>query len=136
MFILEIYKDRRLLILATTNFGQSELKDLSMSDCFNSKIYVPNVSGLTSVDHVLEELKLFNDDERNQAISELEGVELNIGIKKLLMIIEMCRQDVENRVKKFVDTIKANNTSEFINNHRGIINGSINENQFNDLTIN
>ncbi|CAB4477536.1 uncharacterized protein OCT59_013110 [Rhizophagus irregularis] len=132
-------KDRRLLILATTNFGQSELKDLSMSDCFNSKIYVPNVSELDSVNHVLEELKLFNDDERKQAKSELEGVELNIGIKKLLMIIEMCRQDAENsenRVKKFVDTIKANNTSEFINNHRGNINGSINENQFNDLTIN
>ena len=107
-----------------------------MSDCFNSKIYVPNVSELDSVNHVLEELELFNDDERKQAKSELEGVELNIGIKKLLMIIEMCRQDAENRVKKFVDTIKANNTSEFINNHRGNINGSINENQFNDLTIN
>jgi hypothetical protein len=43
----------------------------------------------------------------------------------------MCRQDVKNRVKKFVDTIKGDNTTEFTNND---INGSINENQFNDLT--
>jgi vesicle-fusing ATPase len=102
-----------------------------MSDCFNEKIYVPNVNELSSVDHVLKELELFNDDERRQAISDLKGVELNIGIKKLLMIVEMCRQDVKNRVKKFVDTIKGDNTTEFTNND---INGSINENQFNDLT--
>ncbi|GBB92896.1 hypothetical protein RclHR1_20770002 [Rhizophagus clarus] len=118
-------KDRRLLILATTNFGQSELKDLSMSDCFNSEIYVPNVNELESVDHVLKELKLFDDYEREQAISGLEGVELNIGIKKLLMIIEMCRQDVENRVEKFVDTIKALNVTESTNYRRENINGSI-----------
>lgn len=30
---------------------------------------------------------------------------LTIGIKKLLMVIEMARQDVENKVDKFVNTL-------------------------------
>src|SRR3954451_4471443 len=101
-YFLKYYKDRRLLILATTNFEQPDLKNLNMSDCFNSEIYVPNIDKLSSVDHVLKELNLFNDDERNQAISNLKEVKLNIGIKKLLMVIEMCRQDVDDKVKKFV----------------------------------
>ncbi|CAG8598288.1 35733_t:CDS:10 [Gigaspora margarita] len=98
-------KDRRLLILATTN-EKSVLDDMNMSDCFNSDIYVPNITELSSVDIVLKELTLFNDEERNRALNALKqgGVELRIGIKKLLTIIEMSRQDVD-KVEKFVGTI-------------------------------
>jgi vesicle-fusing ATPase len=125
---LKYYKDRRLLILATTNFGQSELRNLNMSDCFNSEIYVPSIDNLLSVDHVLKELKLFNDDERNKALSDLKEVELNIGVKKLLMIIEMCRQDVDDRVKKFVETIKSVNVTRNLAIGRNFINIDENEN--------
>ncbi|CAG8566803.1 17083_t:CDS:2, partial [Dentiscutata heterogama] len=98
-------KDRRLLILATTN-EKSVLDDMNMSDCFNSEIYVPNITELSSVDVVLKELALFNDEERNRALNALKqgGVEMRIGIKKLLTIIEMSRQDVD-KVDKFVSTI-------------------------------
>ncbi|CAG8616139.1 9277_t:CDS:10 [Funneliformis mosseae] len=98
-------KDRRLLIFATTN-ERSVLEQMNMSDCFNSEIYVPNIVELSCVDFVLKELTLFNDDERNRALSALQqdGFNLNIGIKKLLMIIEMSRQDVD-KVDKFVSTI-------------------------------
>ncbi|CAG8670850.1 18051_t:CDS:10 [Dentiscutata erythropus] len=98
-------KDRRLLILATTN-EKSVLDDMNMSDCFNSEIYVPNITELSSVDVVLKELALFSDEERNQALNALKqgGVELRIGIKKLLTIIEMSRQDVD-KVDKFISTI-------------------------------
>ncbi|RIA79766.1 P-loop containing nucleoside triphosphate hydrolase protein [Glomus cerebriforme] len=126
-------KGRRLLILATTNFKQSDLKDLSMSDCFNSEIYVPNIKELSSVDHILKELKLFDDNEKDRAISDLKEVKLNIGIKKLLMMIEMSRQDVDNKVEKFVDTIKAVNTTEIIKNRRGNISENVNEYQLNEI---
>ncbi|CAI2191442.1 11013_t:CDS:10, partial [Funneliformis geosporum] len=98
-------KERRLLIFATTN-ERSVLEQMNMSDCFNSEIYVPNIVELSFVDFVLEELALFNDDERNRALGALQqdGFNLNIGIKKLLMIIEMSRQDVD-KVDKFVSTI-------------------------------
>ena len=107
-----------------------------MSDCFDSEIYIPNINESSSVDYVLKELELFNDNERNQVIDNLKEVELNIGIKKLLMIIEMSRQDVDNKMEKFVDTIKAVNTIETTKNYQkigGIINGNINEIQLNDI---
>ncbi|CAG8486068.1 1360_t:CDS:10 [Acaulospora morrowiae] len=97
-------KDRRLLILATTN-EKSVIEQMGMSDCFNSEIYVPNITDLSSIDVVLRELSLFNEDERSRVLDKLAGqVELKIGIKKLLMIIEMCRQDVD-KVEKFTNTI-------------------------------
>nr|CAG8448754.1 3914_t:CDS:10 [Entrophospora candida] len=99
-------KDRRLLILATTN-EKSVLQQMDMSDCFNSEIEVPNINDLNSIEIVLKELALFNNDEREQALEILRQnhlIKINIGIKKLLMIIEMSRQDVD-KVDKFVSTI-------------------------------
>ncbi|CAJ0887342.1 4285_t:CDS:2, partial [Entrophospora sp. SA101] len=99
-------KDRRLLILATTN-EKSVLQQMDMSDCFNSEIEVPNINDLDSIEIVLKELALFNNDEREQALEILRQnhlIKINIGIKKLLMIIEMSRQDVD-KVDKFVSTI-------------------------------
>jgi vesicle-fusing ATPase len=52
-------------------------------------------------------MELFNDQERSDALIELGTVEnmtLSIGVKKLLMVIEMARQDVD-KVNKFVNTI-------------------------------
>ncbi|CAG8562114.1 4008_t:CDS:10 [Diversispora eburnea] len=100
-----IHKDRRLLIIATTN-EKSVLEQMNMSDCFNSEIYVPHISELTAVDIVLQELTLFNDEERKRVLEILQEdeIKLKIGIKKLLMIIEMSRQDVD-KVDKFVSTI-------------------------------
>lgn len=54
-------------------------------------------------------MELFNDQERSDALIELGTVEnmtLSIGVKKLLMVIEMARQDVD-KVNKFVNTISA-----------------------------
>ncbi|RHZ57043.1 hypothetical protein Glove_395g6 [Diversispora epigaea] len=98
-------KDRRLLIIATTN-EKSVLEQMNMSDCFNSEIYVPHISELSAVDTVLQELTLFNDEERIRVLEILQEdeIKLKIGIKKLLMIIEMSRQDVD-KVDKFVSTI-------------------------------
>jgi vesicle-fusing ATPase len=78
---------------------------MDMSDAFNSDLYIPNISDLSSVQKIVTELKLFNDSEYEQAMSLMvrSGLsdKLNIGIKKMMMITEMARQD-EDKVEKLV----------------------------------
>ncbi|KAG2193738.1 hypothetical protein INT46_011349 [Mucor plumbeus] len=102
-------KDRRLLILATTTQRQI-LDQMDMTDEFSAEIYVPTITSLEGIDTVLQQLELFSDNERERALSILQQAnmdqKLTIGVKKLLMIIEMARQD-EDKVEKFVNTILA-----------------------------
>ena len=77
-----------------------------MGDAFNAVLEVPNITTLESIDFVLKEVKLFNTDfDRIKALEILKrsgrANSINIGIKKLLMIIEMARQDVD-KMDKFV----------------------------------
>jgi hypothetical protein len=55
-------------------------------------------------------LNLFTDEEREQTVRHLEEMDLDnkfrIGIKKLLMNVEVASLG-NNKVEKFVDTIKA-----------------------------
>lgn len=57
----------------------------------------------------MKELKLFNEHEFKHALElmHLAGLDtrISIGIKKLLMIIEMARQDVD-KAEKFVEALK------------------------------
>lgn len=102
-------KDRRLLILATTTQRQI-LDQMDMTDEFSAEIYVPTITSLEGIDIVLQQLELFSDNERERALSILQQAnmdqKLTIGVKKLLMITEMARQD-EDKVEKFVNTILA-----------------------------
>lgn len=102
-------KDRRLLILATCTNRQI-LDQMDMTDEFSAELYVPTITSLEGIDIVLQQLELFEDSERERAISILQQAnmdqKLTIGIKKLLMIIEMARQD-DDKVDKFVNTILA-----------------------------
>jgi vesicle-fusing ATPase len=102
-------KDRRLLILATSTNRQI-LDQMDMTDEFSAELYVPSITSLEGIDIVLQQLELFEDSERERAISILQQAnmdqKLTIGIKKLLMIIEMARQD-EDKVDKFVNTVLA-----------------------------
>ncbi|KAI7877416.1 AAA-domain-containing protein [Lichtheimia hyalospora FSU 10163] len=100
-------KDRRLLILGTTT-ERRVLDQMDMADAFNSEIYVPTITSLEGIDIVLQQLELFTDAERQRTMSLLQqaGMEqrLAIGIKKLLMVIEMARQDAD-KIEKFVNTL-------------------------------
>jgi vesicle-fusing ATPase len=102
-------KDRRLLILATTS-QHNLLEQMSMTEEFSAEIYVPTIKNLESVDVVLQQLELFDDMERSRALTILGKANMDqklaIGVKKLLMIIEMARQD-ENKVDKFVNALLA-----------------------------
>ncbi|KAI7850916.1 P-loop containing nucleoside triphosphate hydrolase protein [Circinella umbellata] len=100
-------KDRRLLIIGTTT-ERNVLDQMDMTEAFNSQIYVPTITTLEGVDIVLQQLGLFTDVERKRTMSLLSqaGMEnkIAIGIKKLLMVIEMARQDAD-KIEKFVNTL-------------------------------
>ncbi|CEP08658.1 hypothetical protein [Parasitella parasitica] len=102
-------KNRRLLILATTTQRQI-LEQMDMTDEFSAEIYVPTITSLEGVDAVLQQLELFSNAERERALSILRQAnmdkKLTIGVKKLLMIIEMARQD-QDKIEKFVNAILA-----------------------------
>lgn len=81
-----------------------------MTEEFSAEIYVPTITNLEGVEAVLQQLELFNDEEMDRALTMLRKAnmdhKLTIGVKKLLMIIEMARQD-EDKVDKFVNTMLA-----------------------------
>jgi len=95
------------LILSTTN-EKSVLENMDMSDCFNSELYISNIADLQSISHVLDDSQLFSPEEKREALERLRisGIDqrISIGIKKLMMVIEMSRQDVD-KVDKFVNTL-------------------------------
>ncbi|KAF9464799.1 P-loop containing nucleoside triphosphate hydrolase protein [Collybia nuda] len=99
-------KGRRLLIIATSS-TRSILSDIGLSDTFDSEMRVPPIANLTALEYVLREVELFpSSDERREAIHMLKEAgfagsddlssRLSIGIKKLLSMIEMARQEPDN----------------------------------------
>lgn len=99
-------KGRRLLIIATSSL-RPILTDLGLSETFDSELRVPPITNLTALEYVLHEVGLFaSGDERRQAIQMLKdsgfggkdeySSKLQIGVKKLLSVIEMARQEHHN----------------------------------------
>ncbi|TFY64705.1 hypothetical protein EVJ58_g2436 [Rhodofomes roseus] len=112
-------KGRRLLILATSSL-RPVLTDLGVSEVFDSELRVPPISSLRAVVRVLDELEIFpNDNERHQAISMLQQAglgsldtpedegssRLNIGVKKLLSIAEMSRQEPDETAERLTQSL-------------------------------
>jgi vesicle-fusing ATPase len=96
-------KGRRLLVLATTSL-RPVLTELGLSEVFDSELRVPPVSSLRSLEIILKEVQLFpNSEDRKRAMGMIqqaglganESAGLNIGVKKLLNVIEMARQEPE-----------------------------------------
>ena len=78
------------------------LEELGLSS-FDAELRVPPITDLTALEHVLEALELFSSArDRTRAVGMLreagmgtrEG-RLSIGVKKLLNVIEMARQEPE-----------------------------------------
>jgi len=107
------YQSRRLLILATSSL-RSILADLGLSETFDSEIYVPPITSILSLDRILREVELFpSESQRQDAIRMLTeagfgtredgGSRLQIGIKKLLSIIEMARQEPDSVAERLLN---------------------------------
>ncbi|KAF8915199.1 vesicular-fusion protein SEC18 [Mucidula mucida] len=107
-------KGRRLLVMATTS-SRGILTELGLSETFDSELRVPPISNLKSLEYVLREVELFpSSDERRRAMRMLEDAgfapraedetssKLHIGIKKLLSVIEMARQEPESVAERLM----------------------------------
>ncbi|KAI4892911.1 hypothetical protein NFI96_024479, partial [Prochilodus magdalenae] len=82
---------RKLLIIGTTS-RKDVLQEMEMLDAFSTTIHIPNIS---SGEHLVEALELlgsFTDAERATIAQQVKGKRVWIGIKKLLMLIEMSLQ--------------------------------------------
>jgi vesicle-fusing ATPase len=113
-------KGKRLLVLATTALKPA-LTELQMTEMFDAELRVPAISSLNSLEHVLKEVELFRDGrELKRAISLLSNagfgqgddydrLKMTVGVKKLLSIVEMARQEPEEVAERLVSGIMALN---------------------------
>ncbi|KAJ3572263.1 hypothetical protein NP233_g3205 [Leucocoprinus birnbaumii] len=110
-------KGRRLLIIATSSL-RPILTDLGLSETFDSEQRVPPITTIQSLDRVLREVELFpNDSQHQDAIrmlteagfgSQREGnmnSRMQIGIKRLLSIVEMARQEPDNVAERLLNAL-------------------------------
>lgn len=98
-------KGRKLMIIGTTS-RKDVLQEMEMLDAFSTTIHIPNISSGEELMKALVELESFGDRELVSIAKVVKGQSLSIGIKKLLMIIEMATQmDKEHRVAKFLSLL-------------------------------
>ncbi|XP_068119504.1 vesicle-fusing ATPase isoform X2 [Hyperolius riggenbachi] len=97
---------RKLLIIGTTS-RKDVLQEMEMLDAFSTTVRVPNICLGEQLMEALELLGSFKDNERSIIAQHVKGKKVHIGIKKLLMLIEMSLQmDPEYRVSKFLALLK------------------------------
>ncbi|KAG2460970.1 NSF ATPase, partial [Polypterus senegalus] len=82
---------RKLLIIGTTS-RKDVLQEMEMLDAFSTTIHIPNISTTSHLMEALELLGNFKDQERATIMQHMKGKQVWIGIKKLLMLIEMSLQ--------------------------------------------
>ncbi|KAK2832849.1 hypothetical protein Q5P01_016738 [Channa striata] len=99
-------KGRKLLIIGTTS-RKDVLQEMEMLDAFSTTIHIPNISTGEQLVDALELLGSFTDKERASIAQQLKGKRVWIGIKKLLVLIEMSLQmDPDYRVTKFLSLLR------------------------------
>ncbi|CAK5262535.1 unnamed protein product [Mycena citricolor] len=108
-------KNRRLLVIATTS-NRAILTDLGFVD-FDVTMRVPPITSLAAVEHVMREVELFDSDAQYRDLIHMlrdAGFDqrandptsrLQIGIKKLLSLIEMARQEPDNVAERFLTAL-------------------------------
>ncbi|EMP27484.1 Vesicle-fusing ATPase, partial [Chelonia mydas] len=82
---------RKLLIIGTTS-RKDVLQEMEMLDAFSTTIHVPSIATGEQLMEALELLGNFKDNERSTIAHHVKGKKVWIGIKKLLMLIEMSLQ--------------------------------------------
>uniref|UniRef100_A0A2K5V7N2 Vesicle-fusing ATPase n=1 Tax=Macaca fascicularis TaxID=9541 RepID=A0A2K5V7N2_MACFA len=104
-------KGRKLLIIGTTS-RKDVLQEMEMLNAFSTTIHVPNIATGEQLLEALELLGNFKDKERTTISQQVKGKKVWIGIKKLLMLIEMSLQmDPEYRVRKFLALLREEGAS-------------------------
>jgi len=111
-------KNHRLLIIATTS-DRHNLNELGFVE-FNSAMRVPPITSLAALEYVMREVELFPDEaEHRDAMSmlrdagfdkssrgdDMNNSRLQIGVKKLLSIIEMSRQEPDTVAERLTTAL-------------------------------
>uniref|UniRef100_A0A4W2GNB6 Vesicle-fusing ATPase n=1 Tax=Bos indicus x Bos taurus TaxID=30522 RepID=A0A4W2GNB6_BOBOX len=110
-------KGRKLLIIGTTS-RKDVLQEMEMLNAFSTTIHVPNIATGEQLLEALELLGNFKDEERTTITQQVKGKKVWIGIKKLLMLIEMSLQmDPEYRVRKFLALLREEGASPLDYDH-------------------
>lgn len=108
---------RKLLIIGTTS-RKDVLQEMEMLNAFSTTIHVPNIATGEQLLEALELLGNFKDEERTTITQQVKGKKVWIGIKKLLMLIEMSLQmDPEYRVRKFLALLREEGASPLNYDH-------------------
>ncbi|KAF9076917.1 vesicular-fusion protein SEC18 [Rhodocollybia butyracea] len=112
-------KGRRLFVIATSSL-RPVLTEIGLGEVFDSELRVPPISNIRSLEYVLKEVELFHSSqERKECIRMLEEAgfastqtdveegngKLRIGVKKLLSMVEMARQEPENVAQRLVGAL-------------------------------
>ncbi|KAJ7377865.1 hypothetical protein OS493_025759 [Desmophyllum pertusum] len=115
----KLRKGRKLIVIGTTSC-RDVLETMGIVESFNTVIHVPSLSSTDHLREVLQEVKLFDEDEIKQIERNIGERRLFVGIKKLLMMAEMAVQletsyvDTNvplsgDRVDKFVSLLEDEN---------------------------
>lgn len=75
-----------------TTSRKDVLNDFEMLNVFSTVVHVSNISSSEHLLTVLEHSEVFSKDEVDVIKKKTQGRRLFIGIKKLLVLIEMARQ--------------------------------------------
>lgn len=95
-------KGRKLLVIGTTS-RKDVLQEMDMAQIFGTITHASNISTNDHLMAVLENVDAFNSSELEIIRKKTAGKRLWIGIKKLLVLIEMARQiDESHRIPKFL----------------------------------
>ncbi|GAA5913743.1 hypothetical protein JCM6882_002331 [Rhodosporidiobolus microsporus] len=101
-------KGRRLLILSTTS-NRGMLTEMDAMDAFSTTLRVPAITTLSQLQSVLADVALFRSPQELQRAVDLcrqagldQDGKLQIGVKRLLSLVEMCRQDQDSALDKLV----------------------------------
>ncbi|XP_037134057.1 vesicle-fusing ATPase-like [Syngnathus acus] len=99
-------KGRKLLIIGTSS-RKDVLQEMEMLNAFSTTVHVPNISTGEQLVEALELLGSFQEKERAAIANATKGQRLWIGIKKLIILIEMAAQmDAHYRVSKFLSLLR------------------------------
>ncbi|XP_051928121.1 vesicle-fusing ATPase-like [Hippocampus zosterae] len=99
-------KGRKLLIIGTSS-RKDVLQEMEMLNAFSTTIHIPNISNGEQLVEALELLGSFQEKERVAIANAVKGQGLWIGIKKLIMLIEMAIQMEDHyRVSKFLSLLR------------------------------
>ncbi|XP_077997799.1 vesicle-fusing ATPase-like [Glandiceps talaboti] len=95
-------RGRKLLIIGTTS-RRDVLQEMEMLSAFDTTVHVSNLSTGAHILEVLESLNCFKESEMKILAQKINGRKTWVGIKKLLVLIEMARQtDMQYRIPKFL----------------------------------